>query len=142
MPFPLFAIIIAFLIPVANFAQAVSPISVRIIQLNYSVDSIISLIRSSNDNYSAPEQHIPADTRHGGTVCAPTPLKNRNNPLVILNGRAIPNRKLQNLNSGDIENIFVVKGEEAISKYGSSGENGVLVITTKRVNINKKARLN
>ena len=137
------SLLFIFLIPVATLAQAVTPISTQIIPLNHSVDGIVSRIRSSDDSSSANAPHVPADIRRGGTICAPTPLKNRNNPLIILDGRAIPNRKLQNLNPDNIENIIVINGEKAISKYGSSGKNGVLVITPKRTGVkNKKGPLN
>jgi len=37
-----------------------------------------------------------------------------------------------NINPDDIESITVLKGKDAIDKYGDEGKNGVILITTKR----------
>ncbi len=57
-------------------------------------------------------------------------LGNENNePLIVVDG--IPNRSLDRLNPGDIENISILKDASA-AIYGSQAANGVILVTTKR----------
>ncbi|MFT5168991.1 MAG: TonB family protein [Saprospiraceae bacterium] len=55
--------------------------------------------------------------------------------LMILDGVQINTE--QNIDPSQIEDIKVLKGEEAIAKYGEKGKNGVLLINTKKKAINK-----
>ncbi|WP_445719801.1 alpha-2-macroglobulin family protein [Flavobacterium sp.] len=52
------------------------------------------------------------------------------NPLYVVDG-APYNLDISNINPSDIENITVLKDAAATSIYGSRGENGVILITTK-----------
>lgn len=58
-----------------------------------------------------------------------------NEPLIVLNGREQEKNSfktvLRDLNPNDIKSITVLKDSSATSLYGSKGEHGVLVITTK-----------
>ncbi len=60
-------------------------------------------------------------------------LTNTNNqsPLIILNGKKIPNEAMNKIPSENIYSINVIKNAEAISTYGKKGENGVVNITLK-----------
>ena len=58
-------------------------------------------------------------------------VKNGVPPLYLLNGTVLT-EKLENINPSDIERVEVFKGEEAITKYGEKGKNGVVLITTKK----------
>jgi len=84
-----------------------------------------------------------------------TSINADNNPLYIVDGVFINNTSLQTVNSGgratspltdinpaDIENIEVLKDASATAIYGSRGANGVVIVTTKRGNYNRPARLN
>ncbi|MBR4129810.1 MAG: hypothetical protein IKU02_02670 [Bacteroidaceae bacterium] len=67
-------------------------------------------------------------------------------PLIVLNGQifeipkdALKNinkeeqlTKLLNINPEDVESIFVLQKEAAVSKYGDKGSNGVIEINTKK----------
>jgi TonB-linked SusC/RagA family outer membrane protein len=56
---------------------------------------------------------------------------NSNNPLFVIDG--VPtNYGLSQLNPNEIENITVLKDAASAAIYGSSGANGVIIITTKR----------
>ena len=55
-------------------------------------------------------------------------------PLYILNGE-IYTEDFRNLDPDDIETLQIIKGQEAIDKYGDEGVNGVVEITTKGRNI-------
>jgi len=55
-------------------------------------------------------------------------------PAGIYNGAALPDAgdNLSQINSDDIESISVLKGAGATALYGSQGQNGVVLITTKK----------
>lgn len=53
-------------------------------------------------------------------------------PLIIIDGKEVPYKKLKKLDTNKIESINVLKGASAKKLYGKKGENGVLVITTKK----------
>jgi len=55
-------------------------------------------------------------------------------PAGIYNGAALPDAgdNLSQINSEDIESISVLKGAGATALYGSQGQNGVVLITTKK----------
>ncbi len=58
-----------------------------------------------------------------------------NRALVIIDGVPMDFSNPQNLttlSADDISNVVLLKGEQATSLYGSRGQNGVLVITTKK----------
>lgn len=56
-------------------------------------------------------------------------------PLVVIDG--IPGRDMNKLNPSDIESIEILKDAASAAIYGSSGGNGVILITTKRGQIGK-----
>ncbi len=51
-------------------------------------------------------------------------------PMVILNGEHSDRETLKNISPDDIDNITIVKGEEAMEKYKAA--NGVIIIKTKK----------
>lgn len=61
-----------------------------------------------------------------------------NSPLVVIDG--IPGRDLNSLHPDDIERITVLKDASA-GIYGARAANGVILVTTKTGNYNKKIRL-
>jgi TonB-dependent SusC/RagA subfamily outer membrane receptor len=56
---------------------------------------------------------------------------NTDNVLYILDGEEIEYGKLSALDPNTIESVSVLKSEAAVKLYGSKGENGVIIITTK-----------
>lgn len=54
------------------------------------------------------------------------------NPLYVLNGKIIKQDDMKDLNPGNIESISVLKDKSATAIYGKSGENGVVLIKTKK----------
>lgn len=52
-------------------------------------------------------------------------------PLIIVDGKEVPNGIIANLDPNKIESISVLKDKNAIEKYGEKGKNGVIVIITK-----------
>ena len=65
-------------------------------------------------------------------------ITNHVEPLYIIDDKSISNENLKKINPSDIENIEVIKGNQAAVLYGQKGINGVLIITTKKRNANKQ----
>ncbi|WP_179345595.1 M56 family metallopeptidase [Winogradskyella ursingii] len=55
-------------------------------------------------------------------------------PVYIINGKAIEKEHIKDIEPNAIHQIHVIKGEEAINKYGAKGKNGVVVIDLKKDN--------
>ncbi|MCK8521815.1 hypothetical protein M0D21_09550 [Aquimarina sp. D1M17] len=53
-------------------------------------------------------------------------------PLIIIDGKKATKKEMEKLDSDDIKEINVYKGEKAIEKYGKEAKNGVVEITTKK----------
>lgn len=53
-------------------------------------------------------------------------------PLYVVDGTPVDQSFINNLNPGDIQSFSVLKDAATVSKYGSRGANGVVVITTKQ----------
>ncbi len=55
-----------------------------------------------------------------------------NPPLVILDGKVIDKKQMDQLNPETIESISVLKEKSATEVYGEKGKNGVIIITSKK----------
>ncbi len=58
----------------------------------------------------------------------------KNPPLYILDGKVITATQAKAIDANTIESVDVLKGDDAIKKYGEKGKNGVVVITLKSIN--------
>lgn len=58
-------------------------------------------------------------------------ITNSNEPLYVIDGVPLSGN-VSMLNSDDIESMTVLKGASAAALYGSQGQNGAIIITTKR----------
>ena len=65
-----------------------------------------------------------------------TSISGGNEPLVVLDGMPLTGG-VGDLNPNDIESITVLKGAAASALYGQEAASGVLMITTKQVNVGK-----
>lgn len=54
-----------------------------------------------------------------------------NLPLYVVDGKRMNEKKFRNIDPKMIENIRVVRGEEAIAAYGRKAKKGAIVVTTK-----------
>ena len=63
-------------------------------------------------------------------ICAP-PDTTKKPPLYIIDGKIVKGNT-DKLNPNDILSISVLKGDSTTAKYGSAGDNGVIIITTKQ----------
>lgn len=70
------------------------------------------------------------DNQPKASIVLKTPGKNP--PLYIVDGNFITSKELQmSLSPEDIVSMNVIKGEDAVKKYGEKGKNGVIEITSK-----------
>jgi TonB-linked SusC/RagA family outer membrane protein len=60
------------------------------------------------------------------------------NPLIVIDGFPIGNQIPQSLNPDDIASISVLKDASSTAIYGARGANGVVVISTKKANLNQR----
>ena len=58
--------------------------------------------------------------------------ENAEKPLIVIDGKIIENKNIEDLDSQNIQKMDVLKGISAVTKYGDKGKNGVIEITTKK----------
>ncbi len=81
----------------------------------------IIVIDSSNTNASNISKNIKVISR-----------KKNDKPLYIINGEIeMDESKASRINPDNVENIYILKDDAAIQKYGTKGKNGVVKINTK-----------
>jgi len=56
-----------------------------------------------------------------------------NQPLVIINGTVYDEKTLKELDPKFIDKVDVIKDKKMTEKYGAKGKNGVILVTTKRI---------
>lgn len=61
-------------------------------------------------------------------------------PLVVVDGKVIDFQSLKNMDKNQIENIHILKGQEATALYAQKAQNGLIVIQTKSGNSSKKSK--
>ncbi|UOE49672.1 SusC/RagA family TonB-linked outer membrane protein [Mucilaginibacter sp. SMC90] len=65
-------------------------------------------------------------------------LLGNNSPLLLLDGVQVPISYISSLNPNDIDTYSILKGSSSAAIYGPDAVNGVIVITTKKGNVNGK----
>ncbi|MFW2135941.1 hypothetical protein ACK2M7_06625 [Chryseobacterium sp. TY4] len=60
------------------------------------------------------------------------PNKNKANPIYVLDGIIVDDKKVKDLKPSNIEKVEVLKAETAKHKYGEKAKYGVIVITSKK----------
>ncbi len=68
-------------------------------------------------------------------------VKRSSSPLIILNGKDIGNVPTYNIDYDNVENMNVIKGEEAVINYGQRAKNGVIIINTNDRSLSTKAKI-
>ncbi|WP_109299365.1 M56 family metallopeptidase [Aquimarina sp. AU474] len=53
-------------------------------------------------------------------------------PLIIIDGEKSTKKEMEKLDSDKIESVNVIKGKNAVEKYGKEAKNGVIVVITKK----------
>ncbi|MEY4905059.1 MAG: hypothetical protein RLZZ292_2874 [Bacteroidota bacterium] len=90
------------------------------------------------NNIQAQSSEVHLKTSH--TVTSDTLMKGRLNatPLYVIDSVPSSESAMALLNSDDIESVSVLKDAALIAPYGVAGAGGVILITTKKKNKNKK----
>jgi len=57
------------------------------------------------------------------------------NPIYFIDGKEISKEQMKTVTGESIKTINVLKGEEAVAKYGEKGKNGVIEMVTRKENI-------
>ena len=81
------------------------------------------------NNNSASNGHI--------VIRGTATISNNNIPLVVVDGKIMPYNPIESINPKQVNDITVLKDNNATAIYGSRGSNGVIIISTK----NKEAVL-
>jgi TonB-linked SusC/RagA family outer membrane protein len=118
----------------ANLTGAVSAVSAEMIE-NRPITSVSTALQGTttgvfiNQNSGqAGRDNVLIRIRGVGTL-------NNANPLILVDGIEGP---IDNINPQDIQTITVLKDAASAAIYGSRAANGVILITTKRGDLNKK----
>src|SRR5699024_4571159 len=69
-------------------------------------------------------------------------IRNMGTPLFVIDGIIKDEGQFNNLASGDIESISILKDATAAAIYGSRAANGVVVVTTKNGTLNSAPSVN
>jgi len=76
-----------------------------------------------------PQKSVNNGIRIGG---ASSSLRQDHQPLVVLNGKVVDLKKIQELDPRSIETVNTLNRASATALYGSKAQNGVIVMTTKK----------
>lgn len=104
-----------------------------------------SFILHTNDGTDTTDQNVMFISEDGKTTLATTKTEDEEeteskpfygqNPtlLIFLNGEEITKTEMETLDTDNIEQINILKGETAIKKYGEKAKDGVIEITLKKL---------
>ena len=67
-------------------------------------------------------------------------LNTKTEPLYIKDGTPISKEEFGKMNPNEIESLSVLKNQSATAVYGEKGKNGVILITSKRGNVNSTSK--
>jgi TonB-dependent SusC/RagA subfamily outer membrane receptor len=99
-------------------------------------DSLVSLLAGKLSGVEIVENNELLGLNSMVVIRGMASVNSANQSLIIIDGVPINaegfNADGYNLNTTDIESIDILKGEKAITLYGSRGNNGVIIITTKK----------
>ena len=91
----------------------------------------LQVTRTSGQPGSAPTFKVRGNNSLGASASGGARLDQVNQPIIVVDGVPLSGGNMAEFNSDDIESINILKDAAAASIYGSSGANGVVLITTK-----------
>ncbi|WP_289659301.1 M56 family metallopeptidase [Flavobacterium panacagri] len=95
--------------------------------------NISTVVTTDSDNKTGTKITIVGEKSNIAFSNSAKKNKAEGSPLVIIDGEEMPaNYDLKGIDPKNIETINVYKGENAISRYGEKGSNGVIEIESKR----------
>ena len=112
-----------------DLTTAVSSISAKDIQ-NQPVTNALQALQGKAAGVQVTSQSGKPGAGISVSIRGNTSLTASNSPLYVING--VTSRDASFINPNDIETMTVLKDASAAAIYGSSGANGVVLITTKK----------
>ena len=110
-----------------------TPISISIFkQGDANMNHVDTIVEISNDKYRISKSKIQNITTVQELKKVPTPS------LYILDDKIISSEEFSKIDVKTIQKINVLKGETAEQSYGPKAKNGVIIITTKKLNEEEK----
>ena len=109
--------------------QGISPKS------NININSLVNPMDIASMDVLKGEMAVKAYGNDGQNgIVFITTRKGPQQPICIVDGEIKSGGFgiLANLNPDDVQSVQVLKGESALTTYGSPGKNGVIVVTTKK----------
>lgn len=92
----------------------------------------LQVTRTSGQPGSPPNFKIRGNNSLGASADGGSQLDQVNQPIIVVDGVPLVGGNMAEFNSDDIESINILKDAASASIYGSSGANGVVLITTKQ----------
>ncbi len=82
---------------------------------------------------SSTNNQLPLSTEPSNNLSSESKLKsNFGEALIFINGMEVEDKKISDLDVNNIENVRVIKSQEAIKTYGERAKKGVILIETKK----------
>jgi TonB-linked SusC/RagA family outer membrane protein len=103
------------------------------------LDGLIPGLTVNNAPNRVPQSPTDPGMNDPFIVRGVTSVQSNRNPLYVVDGVAIDD--LSSINPQDIADITVLKDATAASIWGARASNGVIVITTKKGNLNEKPKI-
>ncbi|WP_053975464.1 SusC/RagA family TonB-linked outer membrane protein [Mangrovimonas xylaniphaga] len=91
----------------------------------------VQISRNTGQPGSPPVLKIRGNNSLGASTNGGTNLDTVNQPIIVVDGVPLVGGNMAEFNPDDIESINILKDAASASIYGSSGANGVVLITTK-----------
>ncbi|MFK7783191.1 M56 family metallopeptidase [Psychroserpens sp.] len=91
-------------------------------------NGVIVMTKKGSKN-SSSEDHVIIKSSNNFTI-----KTDGDDPLVILNGKIVGQNDMKDINPDDILSVDVLKDKSVTKRYGKEGENGVIIIRTKKNN--------
>lgn len=92
----------------------------------------LQVTRTSGQPGSAPTFKVRGNNSLGASADGSSQLDQVNQPIIVVDGVPLVGGNMAEFNSDDIASINILKDAASASIYGSSGANGVVLITTKQ----------
>lgn len=117
----------------AKIVRSVDPAldaeAIRVIKLMPKWKPGIHQGKAVSVKYTLP---VTFDLSKAGKVkSTPVSMESSGKPLIVINGKEVPNEVLEALDPNKIESVSVLKDNTAISGYGEKAKNGVIQVTLK-----------
>lgn len=120
-----------------NLTGAVSTVDSKVLENRPVSNAAMALQGASPGLIVTRTTGQPGSEGIGIQIRGATTANGNVDPLVVLDGVAVPSNTLQTMNPNDIESISVLKDAAAAAIYGAQAAGGVILITSKKAQAGK-----